>query len=83
MNSHENEAISLECVEVGLNCEDCVRMSASTMALLCATLGEDAIDGSFHLMYPRVECQSMHSSFYFHYIQTVQQDAKAVLPIIA
>ncbi len=83
MDNCENEAILPECVEVELNCEDCVRSSAGTIAMFCGSLGADGIGVAFRLMYHRVECQSMHSAFHFHYIQAAQPNAATVLPVIA
>ena len=80
MYSHHNEAILPECSDVGLSCEDCVRSSASSIALFCTGLGPDGIGVAFRLMYHKPECQSMHSAFHFHYIQAAHPDAAAVLP---
>ena len=83
MYSHENEARLPECVEVGLNCEDCVRSSASTIAMFCGSLGADGIGAAFRLMYHRQECRSMHSAFHFHYIQAARTNAPTIWPVIA
>jgi len=79
----ENQARLQECVEVGLNCEECVRSSASTTAMFCNSLASDGIDVAFRLMYHRTECQPMHASFYFHYIQAVQPNSEELFAATA
>lgn len=79
MYSQENNARLPECVDVGLQCEDCVQSSASTIAMFCGSLGADGIGVAFRLMYHKPECQSMHSAFHFHYIQAARKDTGAAL----
>ncbi len=79
MYFHQNEARLPECVDVGLHCEDCVNSSATSTAKFCSSLRPDGISVAFLLMYPKPECQSMHSAFHYYYIQAAQPKIGDVL----
>ena len=84
MYIYDNEARLPECIEVGLQCDDCVRSSASTIAMFCGNLGPDGIGIAFRLMYHKPECHSMHSTFHFHYIQAnTRNGIAAPLAVVA
>lgn len=82
-NESRQQAKLQECEEVGMNCEDCVQSSASTTAMFCSSLGGDGIDMAFRLMYRQPECQPMHASFHFYYIEATHPNSLEVLGAIA
>jgi len=69
----------LECQEVGLECAECVRCSARSLAHVSEELPVPRLRTLFHAMYPDTECRSMVGAF----VETVQsaQSGPAEMPV--
>jgi hypothetical protein len=55
------------CLEVGLDCETCVRETATEAAKVCPGLKGKAIGQLFVLLYPNAACASAHHLFAHQY----------------
>lgn len=57
-----------ECQEVGLECNECIRCSARSLAFVAEELTTPRLKTLFHVMYPDSECRPMVAAF----VETVQ-----------
>ena len=52
-----------ECVEVDLECMECIRLSASNVALLVPSLTAGQLRSIFTIIYPEDNCRPMMAAF--------------------
>jgi hypothetical protein len=56
------------CSALGLDCSDCVRQSASTVAKICTGLDSSGAQQLFFQMYPSSGCRPMAQAFAHAYL---------------
>jgi hypothetical protein len=70
-----------ECQEVDLNCEDCIRTSARSLAMVVDDLPAVRLRTLFHAMFPESNCRPMVNEF-VQVALAIQQSLPEEIPVI-
>jgi hypothetical protein len=71
------------CLNEGLDCRTCTHATASQIAVICPTLGPDAIQAVFFEIYRHQSCHPMYQAFEWAYTARVDSERETVAVRVA